>query len=53
MDDSDPTQTTPPLSGNFKLKLAEADKHTKYDSGQLCQLLNPPLRCGYRPGPGA
>ncbi len=28
---------------NFKLKLVEADKHAKY--GQLCQLLNPPLRC--------
>ena len=24
-------------------KLVEADKHAKYD--QLCQLLNPPLRC--------
>ncbi len=26
-----------------KLRLVEADKHAKYD--QLCQLLNPPLRC--------
>jgi hypothetical protein len=35
---------------NHATKLAKADKHTKHWHDQLCQLLNPPLRCGYRPG---